>query len=122
MEWASRRGGLELGRRGARGARIRRGARRDGSLPVQHLRGDPAVVGFARRYRDYGKPAYRIHELTSRMSAFTAAIRLVQIERLDDIATAKNEVARAHLDTQHATRLEMPERMVSALYKYIVFE
>jgi dTDP-4-amino-4,6-dideoxygalactose transaminase len=56
------------------------------------------------------------------MSEFTAAIGLVQIERLDEIVAWKNEVARAHLDPQHPSRLELPEGMVSGLYKYIVFE
>ena len=83
---------------------------------------NPVLVEFARRYRNYGKPDYRIRGLSSRMSEFTAAIGLVQIERLDEIVAWKNEVARAHLDPQHPTRLEMPEGMVSGLYKYIVFE
>ncbi len=34
----------------------------------------------------------------------------------------KNEVARAHLDPQYSSRLELPEGMVSGLYKYVVFE
>jgi len=83
---------------------------------------DPVLVEFARRYRNYGKPDYRIQGLSSRMSEFTAAIGLVQIERLDEIVAWKNEFAKAHLDPQHPTRLEMPEGMVSGLYKYIVFE
>jgi perosamine synthetase len=83
---------------------------------------DSVLVDFARRYRNHGKPDYRIRGLSSRMSEFTAAIGLVQIERLDEIVAWKNKVARAQLDPQHPSRLELPEGMVSGLYKYIVFE
>jgi hypothetical protein len=34
----------------------------------------------------------------------------------------KNAVAREHLDPAHPNRLELPEGMVSGLYKYIVFD
>ena len=56
------------------------------------------------------------------MSEFTAALGLVQIERLDEIVAWKNAVAREHLDPRHARRLELPDGMTSGLYKYIVFE
>jgi perosamine synthetase len=59
--------------------------------------------------------------LGQRMSEFTAAIGLVQTERLPDIVRWKNEVAR-ELDAQHPKHLELPEGMTSGFYKYIVFE
>jgi hypothetical protein len=34
----------------------------------------------------------------------------------------KNEVAREHLDPIHQGRVELPEGMISGLYKYIVFD
>ena len=56
------------------------------------------------------------------MNEFTAALALVQIERLEEIVAWKNEVAREHLDPVHPNRLELPEGMTSGLYKYIVFD
>jgi dTDP-4-amino-4,6-dideoxygalactose transaminase len=56
------------------------------------------------------------------MSEFTAALGLVQIERLDLIVEWKNEIARTILDEAHPGRLGLPEGMVSGLYKYVVFD
>ena len=56
------------------------------------------------------------------MSEFTAALGLLQIERLDEIVAWKNQVARTHLDPVNPSRLELPDGMVSGLYKYIVFD
>jgi perosamine synthetase len=83
---------------------------------------DPELLEFARAHRNYGKPDYRVHGLGQRMSEFTAALALVQLDRLDEIVGWKNEVARRHLDPLFGSRLELPEGMVSGLYKYIVFE
>jgi dTDP-4-amino-4,6-dideoxygalactose transaminase len=55
------------------------------------------------------------------MSEFTAAIGLVQAERLPEIVSWKNDVAR-ELDAQHPAHLELPEGMTSGFYKYIVFD
>ncbi len=55
------------------------------------------------------------------MSEFTAALGLVQAERMEEIVAWKNEHARRHLDPVHPDRLELPEGMTSGLYKYIVF-
>jgi perosamine synthetase len=82
----------------------------------------PDVVDFARDHRNYGKPDYEVRGLGQRMSEFTAALGLVQIERLDEIVGWKNEVARTHLDPMFTSRVELPEGMTSGLYKYIVFE
>jgi dTDP-4-amino-4,6-dideoxygalactose transaminase len=80
------------------------------------------VLAFARAFRDYGKPDYTPEGLNFRMSEFTSAIGLVQTRRLDEIVAWKNRVAREHLDGLHPARVELPDGMVSGLYKYIVFE
>jgi len=80
------------------------------------------VIEHARAFRNYGKPSYEVPGLNFRMNEFTAALGLVQIERLPEIVAWKNAVARAQLDPSYASRLELPEGMVSGLYKYIVFD
>jgi perosamine synthetase len=82
----------------------------------------PEVVEHARAFRNYGKPSYEVGGLNFRMSEFTAALGLVQIERLEEIVAWKNRVAREELDPQYRGRLELPDGMVSGFYKYIVFD
>jgi perosamine synthetase len=82
----------------------------------------PALDEFARRYRDYGKPDHAVAGLGFRMSEFTAALGLVQIERLAEIVSWKNAFARTALDPRHPGRLRLPDGMVSGLYKYVVFD
>lgn len=84
--------------------------------------GDPELVQFAREFRNYGKPTHAVQGLNFRMSEFTAAIGLVQTERLPEIVAWKNAQARAQLDPVHPARLHLPDGMVSGLYKYIVFD
>jgi perosamine synthetase len=80
------------------------------------------LVDYARSYRNYGKPSYAVPGLNFRLSEFTAAIGLVQTERLDEIVAWKNAAAREQLDALHPGRLRLPDGMVSGLYKYIVFD
>ena len=82
----------------------------------------PALIEFARQYRDYGKPSYSVAGLNYRMSEFTAALGVVQVERMADIVAWKNEVAARYLDDRHPNRVKLPEGMTSGLYKYIVFD
>jgi dTDP-4-amino-4,6-dideoxygalactose transaminase len=82
----------------------------------------PEIVEHARGFRNYGKPGYEVHGLNFRMSEFTAALGLLQVERLPEIVAWKNEVARTYLNPQHPSRLELPAGMTSGLYKYIVFD
>ncbi|MGH2857412.1 MAG: DegT/DnrJ/EryC1/StrS family aminotransferase [Solirubrobacteraceae bacterium] len=82
----------------------------------------PEVVEHARAFRNYGKPTYEVPGLNFRMSEMTAALGLVQTERMEEIVAWKNNVARAELDPLYAGRLELPDGMVSGLYKYIVFD
>ncbi len=80
------------------------------------------LLDFARSYRNYAKPGYDQPGLNFRMNEFTAALGLVQIERLDEIVAWKNEIARTELDPKYPARLELPDGMTSGLYKYIVFD
>jgi perosamine synthetase len=80
------------------------------------------IVEHARAFRNSGKPDHRVEGLNLRMSEFTAAIGIVQTERLEEIVARKNEVAREQLDPVYESRLQLPDGMTSGLYKYIVFE
>ena len=83
----------------------------------------PELIEFARAFRNYGKPSYDVHGLNYRMSEFTAALGLIQTERMPEIVAWKNGVARDTLDVQFAgSRLELPAGMTSGYYKYIVFD
>jgi dTDP-4-amino-4,6-dideoxygalactose transaminase len=84
--------------------------------------GNPDLLEFARNFRNYGKPEHTVNGLNFRLSEFTAALGLVQTERMEEIVSWKNQVAREHLDALHPSRLELPDGMVSGLYKYIVFD
>jgi len=83
---------------------------------------NPDLLEFARSFRDYGKPDHQVEGLNFRMSEFTAALGLVQVERLEEIVAWKNEMARTVLDEEHPGRLRLPDGMTSGLYKYIVFD
>ena len=82
----------------------------------------PEVIEHARAFRNYGKPGYEVRGLNFRMSEFTAALGLIQVERMPEIVAWKNAVAREQLDPAYPSRLELPDGMVSGLYKYIVFD
>ncbi|CAN5607172.1 DegT/DnrJ/EryC1/StrS family aminotransferase [soil metagenome] len=82
----------------------------------------PELLEFAKAFRNYGKPDHAVSGLNFRISEFTAAIGLVQTERLEELVEAKNQTAREHLDPVYPARLELPDGMTSGLYKYIVFE
>jgi dTDP-4-amino-4,6-dideoxygalactose transaminase len=83
---------------------------------------DDDLLAFARAFRDYGKPDYAHAGLNFRMSEFTAALGLLQTERMEEIVAWKNAAAREHLDALHPGRLRLPGGMTSGLYKYIVFD
>jgi len=82
----------------------------------------PALIEFAKKYRNYGKMEYEVQGLNYRMSEFTAALGVVQAERMQEITDWKNEMAEKHLRPRYSKRLTLPQGMVSGLYKYIVFE
>jgi perosamine synthetase len=91
----------------------------EGGMVVSH---DPALIEFARSYRNYGKPGYDVAGLNFRMNEFTAALGVVQVDRLDEIVAWKNEAVREFLDPRFEARVRLPPGMVSGFYKYIVFE
>jgi dTDP-4-amino-4,6-dideoxygalactose transaminase len=78
----------------------------------------PDALEFARAFRNYGKPSYARHGLNFRMNEFTAALGVVQAERLPEIVRWKNEQAELHVPN----RLGLPDGMTSGLYKVVVFE
>jgi dTDP-4-amino-4,6-dideoxygalactose transaminase len=80
------------------------------------------LIDFARAFRNYGKPEHAVSGLNYRLSEFTAALGLVQTERMEEIVGWKNEAARRWLDPVHPGRLRLPDGMVSGLYKYVVFD
>jgi dTDP-4-amino-4,6-dideoxygalactose transaminase len=80
------------------------------------------LIEFARAFRNYGKPEHAVPGLNFRLSEFTAALGLVQTERMEEIVAWKNDAARRWLDPVHPGRLRLPDGMVSGLYKYIVFD
>ena len=58
---------------------------------------NPELITYAKAYRNYGKPEHEVNGLNYRMSDFTAALGLIQIERLPEMIEWKNKVARACL-------------------------
>jgi perosamine synthetase len=80
------------------------------------------LIEFAAKFRNYGKFEHEVDGLNFRMNEFTAALGLVQADRMEEIVARKNAVARDQLDPVYDSRLELPEGMTSGLYKYIVFE
>jgi dTDP-4-amino-4,6-dideoxygalactose transaminase len=80
------------------------------------------ALELARAFRNYGKPDHAVAGLNFRMSELTAAIGIVQTERLPEIVAWKNEAARQHVDPLYPSRLRLPDGMTSGLYKVIVFE
>jgi dTDP-4-amino-4,6-dideoxygalactose transaminase len=80
------------------------------------------LIDFARSFREYGKPDYGRPGLNFRMNEFTAALGVVNVERMDEITAWKNTAAREHLDPHHGNRVRLPDGMISGLYKYIVFD
>jgi dTDP-4-amino-4,6-dideoxygalactose transaminase len=84
--------------------------------------GDEGLIEYARKFRNYGKFDHEVNGLNFRMNEFTAALALVQAERMEEIVAWKNEYAGEHLDPNYPARLELPEGMTSGYYKYIVFE
>jgi perosamine synthetase len=83
---------------------------------------DDGLLEYARAFRNYGKPSHEVAGLNFRLNEFTAAIGLVQTERLEEIVAWKNAVAREVLDQAHPAHLELPDGMRSGYYKYVVFD
>ena len=79
------------------------------------------LISFAKSYKNYGKPDNKIIGKNFRMSEFTAALGCIQIDRLDDIVSWKNEKVSNELK-KFTNYLKLPTGMVSGYYKFIVFD
>jgi len=80
------------------------------------------LIEYAKKYRSYGQPERVVQGSNHRMTEFTAALGVVQTERMGEIFAWKSEVARRDLDPVHPNRVRFPAGMVSGYYKYIVFD
>ena len=99
-EWNGRRAGT-FGDAGIWSFARRRRSRR--ARAACSSRGIRDAIEFARTFRNYGKPDYAVHGLNFRMNEFTAALGIVQVERLDEIVAWKNE-HRARRTSTRCTR------------------
>lgn len=91
----------------------------EGGILVSRNQG---LIDFALKYRNYGKFDYQVEGANHRMSEFTAALGVVQVDRMEEITAWKNETAEKYLNARFQRRLRLPSGMISGLYKYIVFE
>ena len=78
------------------------------------------VAEYVRKWRNYGKFDYKIPGFNARMNEVTAALGIVQLERLPDILDWKRRLA-AKYDRVFEDRLVLPHGFESGYYKYIVF-
>ena len=79
-------------------------------------------AGLRALVRDYGKPDYDVAGLNFRMSEFTAALGLVQIERTRRDRRLEERRRPRAARPAHPGRLQLPDGMISGLYKYVVFD
>ena len=88
---------------------------------------DKSFLNWLEKYRNYGKNiidnqvTYPVKNgFNYRMSEFTAALGIVQLERLPEILEWKHALAEKY-NKIFQNRVKLPEGMVSGYYKYIVF-
>lgn len=96
----------------------------DGGMVVSK---DQNFLDWIEKYRNYGKEVVNgrvTYPITTgynyRMNEFTAALGLIQLERLPMILGWKRALA-AKYDQIFDNRIRFPEGMTSGYYKYIVF-
>jgi len=82
---------------------------------------DEGMHEFVKKFRNYGKFDYKVRAFNFRLNEFTAALGLVQFERLPEILKWKRELA-AKYDQIFPNRVKFPSGMTSGYYKYIAFE
>lgn len=89
---------------------------------------DEDFLKWVEKYRNYGKEVINGHVtyplengFNYRLSEFSAALGIVQLERLPNILKWKRELA-VKYDEIFENRVHFPEGMVSGYYKYIVFD
>lgn len=97
----------------------------DGGMVVSK---DKDFLRWVEKYRNYGKEVVDGHvyyKLSNgfnfRLSEFSAALGVVQLERLDKILEFKRELAQKY-DAIFENRVKFPQGMISGYYKYIVFD
>lgn len=97
----------------------------DGGMVVSK---DEDFLRWVEKYRNYGKEVidgqvyYKLpNGFNFRLNEFSAALGIVQVERLDRILEFKRELAEKY-DEIFDNRVKFPEGMVSGYYKYIVFD
>lgn len=97
----------------------------DGGMIVSR---DEDFLKWVEKYRNYGKEVINGHVtypiengFNYRLSEFSAALGIVQLERLPNILEWKRKLA-AKYDQIFENRVHFPEGMVSGYYKYIVFD
>lgn len=97
----------------------------DGGMVVSK---DKDFLKWVEKYRNYGKEVIDGHvyyKLSNgfnfRMSEFSAALGIVQMERLDKILEFKRELAEKY-DQIFEKRVVFPSGMKSGYYKYVVFD
>ena len=97
----------------------------DGGMIVSR---DQKLLDFVEHFRNYGKEVidgqvYYKYEngFNFRINEFTAALGIIQTERLPKIVEWKRELAKKY-DQIFDNRVRFPEGMESGYYKYIVFD
>lgn len=90
---------------------------------------DKELIAWMKKFRNYGKEVINGNIVTYpmkegfnyRISEFTAALGIVQLEHLPAILEWKRNLARK-FDQIFDNRVRFPEGMISGYYKYIVFD
>jgi len=97
----------------------------DGGMVVSH---DKDFLKWVESFRNYGKEvvAGQVYYPYSngfnfRLSEFSAALGIIQLERMEYILDFKRKLAKKY-DQIFSNRVILPEGMVSGYYKYIVFD
>ena len=97
----------------------------DGGMVVSQ---NQDLLKWIEKYRNYGKEVidghvyYKLPDgFNFRINEFTAALGIVQMERLPQILAWKRELAQKY-DQIFENRVRLPEGMESGYYKYIVFD
>lgn len=97
----------------------------DGGMVVSK---DQEFLRWVEKFRNYGKEVidghvyYRMQNgFNFRLSEFSAALGIVQMERLPKILEWKRALAKKY-DQIFENRVNLPEGMESGYYKYIVFD
>ena len=97
----------------------------DGGMVVSQ---DDSFIDWIKHYRNYGKEvnngivSYPIKTgFNCRMNEVTAALGVVQMDRLPTILKWKRELANKY-DQIFKNRIKFPKGMISGYYKYLVFD